>query len=148
VNQFGGYNHFRMKSNKNKEKAIEKQLCEYLSIRGCFPCKIDNTGIYNPTRKSFMTVTNKFKRKGTSDVFFFWKHRVYFMEIKTPEKLGYIERNFKKLEQGLVKSQINITRQIEFLKECKKGDQVGFFCADVNRLKEIMEQNPSNVPFY
>lgn len=120
-------------------------LCEYLEHRGCFPCKVDNTGIYNPRRKTFMTNSNPYKRKGTPDVFFFWKDRIYFMEVKTPDELGYIVRNYSKLENGMTQSKLNITNQISFLKTIQSKGQIGFFCDTVDRLRIVMEQKPSSV---
>lgn len=135
-------------SNRNIEKGVEKDILQYLEFKGCFPCKLENTGVYDPTKKTFRKVTSKYKRKGISDIMFFYKGVVWFAEIKSPEALGYIERHFERLENGEVKSKENITRQIDFLISVRCKQQIGIFVDSVDRLKELMAQNLSNVPFY
>ena len=135
-------------SNKHKEKAIEKMLLEYLDHRACFPCKIENTGIYDPRKKTFRTVTSPFKRKGISDIMFFYKGKVWYAEVKTPDELGYIMRNWQKLDRREVKSKERITNQIRFLQNVRQQQQVGIFIDGLDRLKDLMAQTPSTVPFY
>jgi len=135
-------------SNKHKEKAIEKQLCQYLELRGCFPCKVENTGVYDPSKKTFRKVTSPYKRKGISDLMFFWKGKVWYCEVKTPDELGYIERNWDKLNNGTVKGKERITNQIRFLQSVRNHEQVGFFVDSLERLKMLMEESPKDCPYY
>ena len=135
-------------SNKNLEKAIEKVICQYLDLKGCFPCKVETTGIFDPSKKTFRSVTNPYIRKGFSDIMFFWKNKVWYCEVKTPEQLGYIKRNWHKLEPGLVSSRQRITNQIEFLKQVRRNNQVGVFVSSLDELKSLMALDQSSVPFY
>lgn len=132
----------------SKEKAIEKSLCEYLELRGCFPCKIENTGVFDPRTRRFRSVTNQFKRKGISDIMFFWKGKVWFAEVKTPEKLKYIIKHWDRLKAREVPSKERESNQIEFLYQIRERGQVGVFVDSLERLKLLMEQSPSNVLFY
>ncbi len=133
---------------RNIEKGIEKDICEYLEYRNCYPCKLENTGIYDPRKKTFRKVTNKYKRKGISDVMFFWKGVVWYAEVKTPDNLKYIIKHWDRLKNGEVKSRERVTNQIKFLIHTREKMQVGIFVDSLERLKELMEQSPSSVPFY
>lgn len=133
---------------KQLEKHIEKACCEYLEYRGCFPCKIESTGVFDPKSRRFRSVTNPYKRKGISDVMFFWKGKVWFMEVKTPDKLKYIIKHWDRLEKKEVPSKERESNQIQYLHSVRKKEQVGIFVCSLDRLKILMEQTPSNVPFY
>ena len=127
------------------EKAIEKQILEYLELRKAFPCKIERQGTFDPSKGKYRANKSKFKRNGISDVMFFWKDRVYFCELKTPEKYGYISRNFDKLKNRLVKSQQGISNQIEFILSVREKGQIGFICDSVERLEKILRQKPKEI---
>lgn len=135
-------------SNKHVEKAIEKDLLKYLDYKGCFPCKIENTGVYDPRKKTFRKVVSPYKRKGISDIMFFWKGKTWFAEVKTPDELGYIMRNFEKLDRREVKSKERISNQVKFIQSVREQQQIGIFVDGIERLKKLMESDLSNVPFY
>ena len=130
---------------KISEKQVENKLLDYLENRGCFPCKIERQGTFDRSKGIYRMNKSKYKRNGISDIMFFYKDTVYFCEVKTPEKYGYIQRNFEKLQAGEVKSQKTITTQIEFLWSVRKKKQVSFFCDSVERLKKIMQQPKKDV---
>ena len=134
--------------NKKLEKAIEKEILLYLDHKGCFPCKIENAGTYDPTKKVFRAVVNPYRRKGISDIMFFWKDSVYFVEVKTPDELGYITRNWDKLNNGEVKSKERLTNQIRFLQSVRAKNQTGFFVDSIERLKILMREEKSLCPYY
>lgn len=125
---------------KITEKSIENAILEYLEARNCFPCKIERQGTFDRSKGTYRKNKSIFKRNGISDVIFFWKDRVYFCEIKTPEKYGYIQRHFDKLNNGEIKSQKTISTQIDFIWSVRNKGQVGFFADSVSRLRKIMEQ--------
>jgi hypothetical protein len=70
------------------EKQIENQVLEWLNYQpGIVAIKVNTTGTYDPTRKVFRKIKNKFIHLGTSDIFGIAYSWPFTMEVKTPETI-------------------------------------------------------------
>lgn len=70
-----------------KETDIQKQVCDYLELKGHFFWRQNTTPIYDPTRKVFRKMP-KYSMKGVADIICFDKTGTgiaIFLEIKKPK---------------------------------------------------------------
>lgn len=96
---------------KLTEKQIETDILKWLNFqKGVFAFKINTTGIYDPTRNVFRTITNPFIHKGCSDILGIARHQMIAIEVKTPEALEKLQR----------KPTPHYLRQLAFLQEIRK----------------------------
>lgn len=124
-----------------KETHYQKEIWEFCERMGWYPCKIENQATFDPAgfRRNFAGGT---KRKGLSDLFFFVGGRVIFCEVKVPEKLAFILRNYEKIKAHVPKPKIkgvkkkydakeNYQHQIRFVERVNGLGQIGFFADGV-----------------
>ena len=97
---------------KISEKDIENLVLTWLDYKGFYPIKIDNVGIFDPKKKVFRQKKSPYKRS-PPDIIFFYKGETIFCEIKTPEKLAYITRNWKNLVAKVSPSQAHLHKQVD-----------------------------------
>lgn len=97
---------------KISEKDIENLILTWLDYSGLYPIKIDNTGIFDPKKRVFRQRANPYKRS-PPDIIFFYQGQAVFCEVKTPDKLAYIQRNWKKLVGKVSTSQAHLQKQVE-----------------------------------
>jgi hypothetical protein len=111
----------------------------FLDMKGLFPMKLENQGTFDPIKKVYRGNRSRFKRKGMSDILFFYMGKAVFIEVKTPKTFSYIQKHFEKLESGFVQSQSRITDQIRFQKEIEKRGNFAYFCDSIERAEKILD---------
>ncbi len=72
-----------MKQRAPLERDIQSAICDYLAAKRHFFRRINNTPIYDPTRKAFRAMP-KYSGKGMSDILVIHVGRPYFLEVKRP----------------------------------------------------------------
>jgi len=100
-----------------KESDIQRAVCDYLALRKHFFSRINNTPIYDPTRKTFRAMP-KYTLKGFPDIIVFWKGFPVCLEIKG-------------------KSGKQSPEQKEFQERCEKQGIEYWVIRDVLQVKEI-----------
>ncbi len=65
-----------------KESEIQRGICEYLFAKGYFFTRMNNTPIFDPTRKRFRAMT-KYALKGFPDILVLYKGKAIGIEVKT-----------------------------------------------------------------
>lgn len=71
-----------MAQNSASESQILDAVCEYLHMMGYFFFRVNNTGLYDPTKKT-MRKLSKWSMKGVSDLMVVFNGTVYFIEVKS-----------------------------------------------------------------
>lgn len=117
------------------EKQIENLLLQYLDYSGYYPIKIDNTGIFDPKRGVFRSRANPYKRS-PPDIIFFYKGKTIFCEVKTPDKLGHIKRNWKKLVDKVSPSNKHLHDQVDCCLKIRSHGQIFIFVDSLETLKD------------
>jgi penicillin-binding protein-related factor A (putative recombinase) len=70
------------------EKEIETQILTWLNYqKSTWAFKINTTGIWDPTRKTFRTLNNPFTMPGCSDILGIAHGKFLAIEVKTPTTL-------------------------------------------------------------
>lgn len=112
---------------KRKETDIQQEIWEFLERLGMFPIKFENQATFDPMgfRRKFIGGT---KRRGVSDLFF-TAGRLVVCEVKTPDRYGYIKRNWDKIREHIPKP---VPKRVKGIKTKKVSD-------DKQRYKEQME---------
>lgn len=64
------------------ESAALDAVCEYLHRQGYFFFRVNNVGIFDPTKKIHRK-SPKWCIKGVSDVMVVWKSQTFFIEVKS-----------------------------------------------------------------
>jgi hypothetical protein len=114
----------------------EKQVGAYLvRVRKFLVTKHDSVGIYDQKIQKFRKSVHPYRRTGVSD-YLSWmppNARGLTVEIKTPEKLRFIEKNYPMLQSycGTNKDYQRYRKQIEWIEDMKKIGGVGFFTDSV-----------------
>lgn len=131
-------------SMKLSEKQIETIILNHLSVmRGCAFLKLNNTGIYDEKAGKFRTLQNKFTPLGVPDIFGSYFNRACWIEVKTPEKYGYLMRNYDELKGYLPefgkkknKDKERYKNQIQFIEHRRKVGDIAFFADSIEMVKE------------
>jgi hypothetical protein len=136
---------------KIKESEIENEIFDFLERIGAFPLKFENQGTFDSRTGMRRKVVGGKKRLGVSDLFFSVGGRLHVCEVKTPEKYGYIFRNWNAIRAHVPKPVPRRTpggpkpkkkddpkkryqEQIEFIEKMKSLGHGGFFADSVQRV--------------
>lgn len=77
------------------EGAVLSAVCEYLLYKHYSFWRMNNGGVFNPTRGAFMPAP-KYGMKGVSDLIMLYNGRAIFLEIKSPVgKQSPDQKNFQ-----------------------------------------------------
>ena len=100
------------------EKEIEYLILDWLnSIVGCFAFKINTTGIYDPTKRTFRKNMNPHVHRGTCDIIGEYKGRFFAIEVKA----GYQKPNDNQhLFMRRIRANGGIAFWINDFEKCKK----------------------------
>jgi len=112
------------------EKEIENAMLRYLNMMpDCWAYKINNVGIYDPKKKTYRAVKNKFVLKGTPDILGIYKGKPLAIEVKGP--------------RGKVSKE-----QQDFLNKHKSMGGIGGVARNLNELREILNEhtNTEGIP--
>lgn len=134
------------------ETQVQKPIWDWLDSRGYFPIKFENQATFDPAgfRRNFAGGT---KRKGVSDLIFFIGGKVVFCEVKVPDRLEFIIRNWEKIMTFAPKPRIKgkkkvkndkerYKEQIGFIEEVKARGQIAFFADGLPCLaKELLKNS-------
>lgn len=157
TNQFGVLTN--PEAPKEKETDVQSRIWEFLESLGMFPIKFENQGTFDPRTGMRRKIVGGTKRKGVSDLFFSVGGRLHVCEVKTPEKYGYIVRNWDKIRNHIPKpvpkrvkgqpkpKKVNDDKQrykeqMEFIDKMVELGHVGFFADSVERLCIELMKNP------
>ena len=123
-----------------KESIVQKEILETLyKIPDSKVLRINNTPIFDPKLNRFRKSNNRFQPDGISDIFFFYKGQVFFIEVKTPKEFKYLMRNYDEIKNGnwklrsgnsTVEKKRRLQNQIIFIDEMTKLGFKGFFTCD------------------
>jgi len=99
------------------EKEIEKQILDYLTLKGFYAWKNPTIGLFDTKRGKFRKPNNKYLISGVSDIIAIKQGKVYFIEVKTDK--GRQTPNQKLFESNIdVNGGVYIlARSIEDLKD-------------------------------
>lgn len=135
----------KTKPKSEKESFYENQIWDFLEGMGWFPIKFENQATFDPTAFKRRAFNGKKKRRGVSDLIFFCGGKAVFCEVKAPERLAYILRNWDKILAHIPKPRVkgtkakydqkkNYQEQIRFIQSIQERGQIGFFADGVQSL--------------
>lgn len=105
------------------EKQLETQILDFLSyLPSGYFFKVNNTGLYDPTKKVFRKNMNKHIPLGVADILGCYKGVFVAMEVKLPSN--------KKRPQ----------EQIDFINVINKGGGVAGFVTSISEAHSLIEE--------
>ena len=140
------------------ESEIQMQIFEWTDSLGMFPIKFESQGTFDPRTGMRRKIIGGTKRKGVSDLFITVGGKLRVCEVKTPDELGFIERNWDKIRahvpkpippkvKGVKRKPVNDSKQrykeqIEFIEKMKELGHGGFFADSIHRLAIELLKEP------
>lgn len=88
---------------KKSEKQIQNEILEYLNFIGVFCFPVKKVGIYDPTKKTFRRIKNKYDINGLPDIHGVFKGRPLYIEVKTPKTKNNLSPDQKKFKERAIK---------------------------------------------
>lgn len=145
------------------ETDVQMEIWNFLERLGMFPIKFENQGTFDPRTGMRRKIIGGTKRKGVSDLFF-TAGGLVVCEVKTPDRYGYIERNWDKIREHVPKpvpkkvkgvktkkvsdDKQRYKEQMEFIEEMKRLGHRGFFADSVQRVcLELLKEPHLLTPF-
>ena len=116
------------------EKAIEKLILQYLSIKGIYALKLNTVGVFDQEKGKYRLPRSPFIKKGVSDIIAILKPhgQIIAIEVKTPKR----------------KNNLSIHQKI-FMDEVQKNGGISLVATsvvDVIKRLEELEDNHKILP--
>ena len=128
------------------EKDIERQILDYLEIRGGFPMNIHVSG--KPIRKGKTIIgiapfASPYCPDGISDILYIYKTDIYAFEVKTPQEHKWLNNKWNHIKNTPLellknKKEIHVKKQMEFIRRVVKSGGKGGFVSCLNHVKNIL----------
>lgn len=83
---------------RNPESAIQDEVWDFLNALDAFPIRNENQGQADFKQKTFRAFNSRYKRRGVSDLMFFFAGETYFNELKSVSALLYINTHIEKIK--------------------------------------------------
>lgn len=131
-----------------KETEIEKEILIYLeeTYRNSKVMKINVGGkpIFKDGKMKLIPFKSKYSPIGISDIIFIKDSIIYFFEVKTPQKMKFIKKNYARFKgespkQFKQKEYERICSQVNFIESVKEVGARAFFVSSIDDVKNALK---------